>query len=221
MGDKEFNKRNSGASAESDEKFMSKERWDECRKEGSFDYVVIGSSFCAWAFTQRMLLKNKEAKILILERGERLPTHFENLTPTKKWKWTNETKTCPWNITEKMRDGKYIQKQDGVNNVFGGQSAFWRGWCPKPTERELGGWPESVKNVIKEYFPKAAGLLNVVPANKIGENHLCVFGKLHDVLMGRIKSCLPESVERVDHASFAVSADKHRYLKSMNLCSYG
>ena len=196
-------------------KFMSKERWDECRKEGSFDYVVLGSSFCAWAFTQRMLHQNKQAKILILERGELLPANFENLTSVERWKQTYDTKTCPWNITQKMRDGEYINKLDGVNYFFGGQSAFWRGWCPKPTEKELDGWPKSVKNVIKEYLPKAAKFLNVVPANKIGENR-CEFGELHNVLMRRIKSCLPETVERVDHASLAIRAGEHRYIKSMN-----
>ena len=198
--------------------FISEERWNECRKQGNFDYVVIGSSFCAWAFTKRMLENDPKAKILILERGEY--KHFENLQPSSKRRLTYESKTCHWATTKVMKEGEYIKKQDGVNDVFGGQSAFWRGWCPKPTREELDGWPESVKDIIEEYFPKAAELINVVSANEIGMNekkcwvdgHSCVFGELQAGLVKKMKSRLPEAIKRVEHAAFALRADKHRYI---------
>jgi choline dehydrogenase-like flavoprotein len=146
--------------------FMSEERWNESREHGNFDYVVIGSSFCAWAFTQRMLENNPKAKILILERGEYYHLdHFENLPPSRKRKLTYESKTSHWNRTEKMQNEGY--EQDGMNDVFGGQSAFWRGWCPQPTTEDLDGWPEGVKDIIEKYFPQAAELLNVVSADPI------------------------------------------------------
>ena len=189
---------------------MSEERWNECRKQGNFDYVVIGSSFCAWAFTKRMLEKNLKAKILILERGE--CKDFEKFSPSCKRRLTYATKTCHWATTKVMQEGKYIKKQDGVNDVFGGQSAFWRGWCPKPTREELDGWPESVKDIIEDYFPKAAELINVVSADKIGINKSCEFGELQAVLVEKMKSRLPEAFKRVEHASFALKADRHRYI---------
>ena len=202
--------------------FMSDKRWNDCRKHGNFDYVIVGSSFCAWAFTQRMLEKNPKAKILILERGEYFyPEHFENLQPSSKRYLTSISKTFHWKITEKMRNGKYIKWQSGMINAFGGRSAFWRGWSPKPTREELDGWPESVKDAIDEYFPEAAQLLNVIPANQIGaserkcckiNDHHCVFGELQNVLVGKLESCLPKTVKRVDHASLAIRADMQRYL---------
>jgi hypothetical protein len=205
--------------------FMSEERWNESREHGNFDYVVIGSSFCAWAFTQRMLEKNPKAKILILERGEYYYLeHFENLPPSYKRKLTYDSKRHHWNRTKKMQEGKLINKQDGMNNVFGGQSAFWRGWCPQPSREDLDGWPESVKDTIEEYFPLATELLNVVSTDLICKNeqkccksddHHYVFGEFQTVLMEKIKSCLPEAVKRVDHASFAFRADKHRYLNHL------
>ena len=199
---------------------MRGERWNECRKQGNFDYVVIGSSFCAWAFTKRMLEKNPKAKILILERGEY--KHFENLPPSSLRELTYESKTYHWATTELMQEGEYIKKQDGVNDVFGGQSAFWRGWCPKPSREELDGWPESVKDIIEEYFPKAAELINVVSADKIAINETekcCKIGELQAVLVEKMKSRLPEAIKRVEHASFALRADKHRYIfKYFNSC---
>ena len=209
--------------------FMSEERWNESRVQGNFDYVVIGSSFCAWAFTKRMLEKNPKAKILILERGEyNYLEHFENLPPSCKKRFTYESKTCHWATTKAMREGKYINKQDGINDVFGGQSGFWRGWCPRPTREELDGWPESVKDIIEKYFPEAAKLINVVSADQIGINgkkcykddgHSCVFGELQTVLVEKMKSCLPEAFPeaRVEHASFSLKADKNRYCIYLNI----
>ena len=204
--------------------FMSDKRWEQCRGNGDFDYVVVGSSFCAWAFTQRVLQRNPKAKILILERGEYLYLeHFENLLPSSKRHLTSISKTFHWKITEKMRNGHYIKWQHGMNNAFGGQSAFWRGWCPKPTREELNGWPESVKDAIEEYFPKAAKLLNVVPANEISaserkgfevNNHHCVFGELQNVLVEKLESSLPEAVKRVDQASLALRPDMLRYVNN-------
>jgi hypothetical protein len=207
--------------------FMSEERWNESREHGNFDYVVIGSSFCSWAFTQSMLEKNPKAKILILERGEYYYLeHFENLPPSYKRKLTYESKTRHWNRTKKMRKEEYIEEQDGTNDVFGGQSAFWRGWCPRPNGEDLDGWPEGVKDIIEEYFPQAVELLNVVSADQIcnmneqicckSDDHHYLFGELQTVLMEKInKSCLPEGVKRVEHASLAVRADKHRYLNHL------
>jgi hypothetical protein len=203
--------------------FMSEERWNESREHGNFDYVVIGSSFCAWAFTQRMLENNPKAKILILERGEYYYLeHFENLPPSCKRTLTYESKTRHWNRTEKMQNEEYIKEQDGMNDVFGGQSAFWRGWCPQPTREDLHGWPEGVKDIVKKYFPLAVKLLNVVSADKIcineqicykSDGHHYVFGELQTVLMKKIKLCLP--VKTVDPASLAVRADKLRYLNHL------
>jgi hypothetical protein len=100
--------------------------------------------------------------------------------------------------------------------------AFWRGWCPKPTREELDGWPESIKDAIEEYFPKAAELLNVVPANEIGaserkcgvevNNRRCVFGELKNVLVAKLQSNLPDAVKRVEQASLAVRPDMLRYV---------
>ena len=197
--------------------FMSDTRWNECRKRGKFDYVIVGSSFCAWAFTDRMLKKNSSAKILILERGEYYyPEHIQNLLPSTVKDFAKHSKTFPWKTSERMRNGQYIKKVNGMNNIFGGKSPFWRGWCPQPTREELHGWPESVKDTIEEYFPEAKELLNVINANEIdaSEEKCCVFGELQNVLEERIKSCKPAAIQRVDPASLALKSDTPRYVKT-------
>ena len=194
--------------------FMSDKRWEKCRKGGEFDYVVIGSSFCAWAFTDRML-KNKKSnvKILILERGEYFyPEYIQNLLPSTEKDFAKHSKTFHWKTSERMHNGQYIKWQNGMNNIFGGKSPFWRGWCPQPTREELHGWPESVKDTIEEYFPEAKKLLNVTYANEIdaSEEKCCVFGELQNVLEERIKSCKPAAIQRVDPASLALKSDTPR-----------
>ena len=190
--------------------FMSDKRWEECCKCGKFDYVVVGSSFCAWAFTDRMLKKNSNAKILILERGEFFyPEYIQNFLPSTQKDFAKYSKTFPWKTSKRMHDGQYIKKLNGMNNIFGGKSPFWRGWCPKPTREELHGWPESVKDTIEEYFPEAKTLLNVTYANEIdaSEKKCCVSGELQNVLEERIKLCKPAAIQRVEHASLSLKSD--------------
>ena len=195
--------------------FMSDERWENCRKCSSFDYVVVGSSFCAWAFTDRMLEKNAKARILILERGEYFyPQYIQNLLPSTIKDLAQYSKTFHWKTSKRMDSGQFIKWQNGMNNMFGGKSAFWRGWCPKPTREELHDWPESVKDTIEEYFPVAQKLLNVTYANEIeaSEEKCCVFGELQNVLQERIESRKPAAIQRVDPASLALKSDVPRYL---------
>jgi hypothetical protein len=194
--------------------FMSDDAWENCRTNGNFDYVVVGSSFCALAFTQQMLKKNPKAKILILERGQYfLPEHFQNLPPAYSFVLCSTSETFHWKITEATHEGEYIKWQHGMNNFFGGRSLFWSGWCPEPTREEMVEWPEEVINAVHEYFPAAKQLLKVTPVNKISnEGSQSIFGQLQDVLVEKLQSCLSmDSITRVEHAPLAVQANNCRY----------
>lgn len=49
--------------------FLSEAEWKQAREELQFDYIVIGSGFCAYAFAERILRGKPDANILMLERG--------------------------------------------------------------------------------------------------------------------------------------------------------
>ncbi len=101
--------------------FMSDREWNEDRTTGGFDYVVIGSSFCALGFTHQMLKNNPEAKILIIERGAYFhPEHFQNLPPAYSETVGGRSETFHWKLTKKTHEGEYIKWQHGINNFFGG-----------------------------------------------------------------------------------------------------
>ena len=189
--------------------FMTEKEWNECCYTGEFDYVVIGSSFCGLSFTKKVLEKQPEAKILIIDRGVYFhPEHFQNLPPAYSRTVGGKSETCHWKITEDTHNGEYIKYQHGMNNFFGGRSSFWSGWCPKPKKDEMAEWPVEVIRKVHKYFPKAMLLLNVIPADKISPKNAKgkIFGKLQDIVYKR----LINELTRVEHAPLAVRADMYR-----------
>ena len=200
--------------------FMSDKEWETNRRHGNFDFVIIGSSFCALAFTQQALKNNPEARILIIERGVYFhPNHFQNLPPAYENTLGGVSETFHWSITKETHEGEYIKWQHGMNNFFGGRSPFWSGWCPEPTDEEMEGWPEEVMKVVHDYFPAANELLNVVPADEIfGKDRRSkrtkpVFGELQKsvqtVLLEQAPSRI-EAVTRIFPAPLAVGASMYR-----------
>ena len=196
--------------------FMSDREWNADRSTGAFDYVIIGSSFCALGFTKQMLDKKPDAKILIIERGMYFhPEHFQNLPPAYALTVGGKSETFHWDITDKTHEGEYIKWQHGMNNFFGGRSSFWSAWCPKPTKEEMSGWPQEVIDKVFEYFPAAKKLLNVIPSNKISlkeRKSTAIFGALQEELYTLLKSAPSDipAITRVDYAPLAVRADMYR-----------
>ena len=196
--------------------FMTDVEWDENRKYGRFDYVIIGSSFCSLAFTTQARKNNPDAKILIIERGAYLhPDHYQNLPPALETTVFDPSEAFHWNISQKTHDGEHIKGLHGAYSFFGGRSLFWSGWCPEPTEAEMEGWPKELVKVVKDYFPKAKELLNIVPANEIfsdGAHKQPIFGKLQTEAHDKIKQacCTIEAVKDVIPAPLAVKAKMQR-----------
>lgn len=148
--------------------FASETEWKSIRENEEFDYIVIGTGFCALAFIERILKNNPFSRILILERGEFfLPEHFQNLPLPYKGTLGGMSETFPWTITQETRNGKYINFQHGMVPFFGGRSTLWSGWCPRPTRDEMENWPEELIETLEKYFPEAEQLLNVIPADQI------------------------------------------------------
>jgi len=196
--------------------FVQDDEWKTISQSGEFDYVVIGSSYCALGFITKVAEKNPKAKILVLEQGQYFhPTHFQNLPPAYIHTWRGASETFPWSISEKTHQGKYIKWQHGMNNFLGGRSLFWSGWTPEPTDEEMEHWPPQVINTVHKYFGEVKQLMNVVPADKIFvKNHHSkpVYGKLQETLQQTLSKVF-ENVDTITRAipgPLAVKCENHR-----------
>lgn len=191
--------------------FMSDTEWEKDRTKGNFDYVIIGSSFCAMGFTHQILKSNPAAKILIIERGDYVrPKKFQKLSPLDLGRVEKKTETVHWKISRETGEGEYIKSVRGTNNLFGGRSSFWKAWCPEPTKEEMAEWPHEVIQNLQKYFPDAKELLKVLPVNKL-------FGKLQDIIFKKLESPPSEStpsdieaITKIEHAPLAVIENKCR-----------
>jgi len=150
--------------------FLSETSWKEVRENDRFDFIVIGSGFCALAFVQRTLEHDPSKRILVLERGPFfLPEHFQNLPLPYQQTLGGLSETFPWTLSAKTAGqgpGK-ISWQHGMVPFFGGRSILWSAWCPRPLEDEMREWCPDVVAAAHRNFDKAEALLNVVPADKI------------------------------------------------------
>jgi hypothetical protein len=196
--------------------FLSRDEWKRVREEERFDYVVIGSGFCALGFIERIYERDPHARILVIERGPFfLPEHFQNLPLPFQQTLGGLSETFPWTLSARTVGGRYIRWQHGMVPFFGGRSTLWSAWCPRPTREEMEGWPEAVIDTANEYFPFAEKLLNVVSASEIDKGSTApppgvrpIYGILQEKLTEYMKERLGRipSATRVMAAPLAVGA---------------
>lgn len=157
--------------------FLTEGQWKEARENNSYDYVIIGSGFCGYAFAKRVLEKDKNATILMIERGGfLLPTHFQNLGASYKKLVGPISETFPWTLSQStmLEKAPYRVTQHGMLPYFGGRSFLWSAWCPQPEEKQAEKWsPELLKSLSletgnhKSYFHQAKDLLHVHKSNEL------------------------------------------------------
>ena len=198
--------------------FVTDEEWKSIKQSREFDYIVIGSSYCALGFISKVAENNPNAKILVLEQGQYFhPCHFQNLSPVYKHKCREASETLPWTLTEKTKQGKYIRSLLGMCNFFGGKSLFWSGWCPEPTSDEMEHWPPEVIKVVHDYFGEVKELLNVTSADQIfTKQHTAkpVYGKLQEDLQHLLQNVSQniEEITRMIPAPLSVMSRGYRYV---------
>jgi choline dehydrogenase-like flavoprotein len=160
--------------------FVSQSDWKQVREEDDFDFIIIGSGFCALGFADKALKNNPKARILIIERGPFfLPEHFQNLPLPYQSTIGGLTETFPWTLSSRTISQEFFQWQHGMVPFFGGRSTLWSAWCPRPTREEMRGWPTGVVDKAEKYFADAEELLNVVSADKIDEGRdIQAYGKM-------------------------------------------
>ncbi len=173
--------------------------FSQCASE-KFDHVVIGSSFCAYGFVEKLLSKISDAKILIIEKGKYCPD-IQSLSPVELGERKKSTENVPWRFLS-AHTCALIKKVQGVHHFVGGQSSFWKAWCPTPTREEMTGWPDKVVDKMLEFYPHAKELLSVKSVNEIGEKQ---FSQLQNTLFEKLQLLKENSlIKRVEHASLAI-----------------
>lgn len=150
--------------------FLSRSEWKQARETRRYDLVIVGTGFCGLAVAHRALSRDPAARILLIERGPFfLPEHFQNLPMPFVATLGGLSETFPWTLTARTAEGRggVIRWQHGMVPFFGGRSTLWSAWCPRPTRREMAGWPEETIEKAIEYFEPAERLLHVQPADEV------------------------------------------------------
>ena len=197
--------------------FVSNSEWKQVREEQQFDYIIIGSAFCGYAFAQRVLAKRPETRILMLERGPFfLPEHFQNLPLPYQQTLGGLSETFPWTLSLQTHNGRYIKWQHGMVPFFGGRSIMWSAWCPRPTPEEMTDWPAEVIAAAQRNYPEAEKLLHVIPASEIDQDrdspsprgHRPIYGIVQEKMFAVLEQGLKKipSATRVIPAPLAVGA---------------
>ncbi|MGE8553461.1 MAG: hypothetical protein ACN6OB_05915 [Chryseobacterium jejuense] len=157
--------------------FLTEGQWKEAKENNSYNYIIIGSGFCGYAFANRILEKDKEAIILMVERGGfLLPTHFQNLGASYKKLVGPISETFPWSLSQStmLEKAPYRVTQHGMLPYFGGRSFLWSAWCPQPERHQAEKWSLALFNSLTEkndkspsYFEEAIKLLHVHKSNDL------------------------------------------------------
>lgn len=106
--------------------FASDHEWQQARENEQFDYVVIGSGFCALAFVDQILRQaaEKPPRILVLERGSFfLPEHFQNLPVAFKATLPDQrymSETYPWTVAKESTDPAQLKALAAAAAMLGG-----------------------------------------------------------------------------------------------------
>lgn len=191
--------------------FLSETDWKTAREEEQFDYIIVGSGFCALAFAERALKHKPDTRILIVERGPFfLPEHFQDLPIPYEKTLGGRSETFPWTLSAQTgtQPAGNIQWQHGMVPFFGGRSIMWSAWCPRPTRDEMADWPEETIAAAQRNFASAERLLNVVPADQIDASvgpellpHVLRQRPVYGVMQRALQTMLAEKLAKIDSAT--------------------
>ncbi|KAI5826665.1 FAD/NAD(P)-binding domain-containing protein [Schizophyllum commune Tattone D] len=182
--------------------FVDDTTWANIVDHGVFDDIVVGSGFCALAYVDKALELNPHRKILILERGGFwLPEHFQNMPLPFKLLLGGPSETYPWQLTTQTIQSP-AQFVHGSCPFFGGRSAFWSAWCPRPSEEMMREFPTSMVETTKTegFWEGCEDLLHVESANRI---HDPCFGQ---ALQREIQDRLGRSLAKIPTATMTEHA---------------
>jgi hypothetical protein len=161
--------------------------------EEHFDYIVIGTGFCSYAFVSETLKLDPRCRILVLESGSLdYEQHLHNDVCTSQESVENLTNLS--HTSRFLRDTpENATMTFKTTDSFGGKSLIWTCWCPRPTRQQAADWPEPLWRNADRCFPAAEHMLGVISTDLIdsqcdGKPDRPKFGEFQRVLMEQLKS---------------------------------
>jgi len=149
-------------------------RFDEVAAR-EWDYVMIGAGCTGTITAHKILERQPEARVLLLEQGPHLlPDHVQNLRSAYQPLMTAAT-ASPWRSDGDLEIVPQVP-------YLGGRTLFWSGSTPQPSLAQLRGWPSEVIGELEREWVEARELLGVHRASDVGRE----FSNLHRQLRYRI-----------------------------------
>jgi hypothetical protein len=142
-----------------------------------FDVIVIGGGTFGAVVAEHLFVTDTthSRRILVLEGGPFvLPEHVQNLpfmggSPDLRVPWVNHP----------------ALNYSGLIFAIGGRSLTWGGWSPELLDSEMNGWPQSVREALRnQYFGEASRQIGVKETNDF------IYGPLHVALRKQLHAGL-------------------------------
>jgi hypothetical protein len=144
--------------------------WDEATQNGGppFTAVVIGAGMYGAYVAARLVRRNANARVLVLDAGRFLVSeHVQNLAniglnvpgPIPPAHDPAVARELVWGLPWRGN-----VDFPGLAYCIGGKSIYWGGWCPRLTEGDLAGWPAATAQYLRDHYIDVESDTGVEPA---------------------------------------------------------
>jgi hypothetical protein len=146
-------------------------------QRSDFDVIVVGGGTFGAVIAEHLFITDAthSRRILVLEAGPFvLPEHVQNMPflggdPNMRAPWLNHPSLS----------------YPGLLFAIGGRSLTWGGWSPELLDLELGAWPQTTRDALRNrYFAEASRQIGVKETNDF------IYGPLHTALRRQLHAGL-------------------------------
>lgn len=165
--------------------------WDEATNNGGppFTVVIVGSGMYGGYLATKLLERQPDARILVLEAGPYLVSeHVQNLGPIGLNVASPIAPESDPGVARELVWGlpwRGNTEFPGLAYCCGGKSLYWGGWCPRLTPEDLAHWPADVAAYLQAHYLEVESEIGVVPATDF------ISGDLLDAVWARAQAVAP------------------------------
>jgi choline dehydrogenase-like flavoprotein len=156
--------------------------WEEATQNGGppFTAVVVGGGMYGAYCATKIVRRDPSARVLLLDAGRFLVSeHVQNLanigfnvpSPMSPANDPGVARELVWGLPWRGN-----VDFPGLAYCTGGKSIYWGGWCPRLTAGDLGHWPASTAQYLRDHYTEVESETGVVPATDF------IFGELGTVV---------------------------------------
>ncbi|MFJ5777081.1 GMC oxidoreductase [Streptomyces sp. NPDC093094] len=148
-----------------------------------YDIVIVGGGAVGAAVLDRLVQRGGSARprVLVLEKGSfLLPEHVQNLHPRYQ-RLMKDAVARPW----RRAAGTTFDLAPQIP-YLGGRAQFWSTWIPRPSDQQMPGWPQAVKESLARYWNSAEEFLGAVLPGRMGEQFTTFQPRLREQLQAKL-----------------------------------